>query len=285
MVSIVQLSTCFGFVFPMIMGFSNTGQVMIDALAGQLKDDVNQIIKLENFRETLIEETKKICQSENRNNVYIYQVDDIAIKPEEAVLGLKFNQILYHDDKSVNLTKDMIFDGCEIKEYKQVEQISMQDIFNERKSDEDLVIVQVLPSFKSKGSLENIKEQVYDLYNDDDIVIQKRGNEQEQEEEDAVIEEEIEHDFEEAESLASEETDPVNILANSNKDKQSNNGTTIKHDNLFTKYQFFTSGIWSGIIVSLFLLTILYGALSWLTSLEITYASFEKQVDYDKKNE
>lgn len=63
-------------------------------------------------------------------------------------MGLKFNQILYHDDKSVNLTKDMIFDGCEIKEYKQVEQISMQDIFNERKSDEDLVIVQVLPSFK-----------------------------------------------------------------------------------------------------------------------------------------
>lgn len=59
MVSIVQLSTCFGFVFPMIMGFSNTGQVMIDALAGQLKDDVNQIIKLENFKETLIEETKK----------------------------------------------------------------------------------------------------------------------------------------------------------------------------------------------------------------------------------
>lgn len=41
------------------MGFSNTGQVMIDALAGQLKDDVNQIIKLENFKETLIEETKK----------------------------------------------------------------------------------------------------------------------------------------------------------------------------------------------------------------------------------
>ena len=49
------------------------------------------------------------------------------------------------------------------------------------------------------------------------------------------------------------------------------------------KISIFTSGIWSGIIISGFLLVILYNALSWLSSLEITYASFEKQIDFDKK--
>jgi hypothetical protein len=54
---------------------------------------------------------------------------------------------------------------------------------------------------------------------------------------------------------------------------------------LFTEYQFFTPGIWSCILISFFLLAILYNALIWVSSIEISYGAFEKQVDYEKKNE
>lgn len=121
---------------------------------------------------------------------------------------------------------------------------------------------------------------MYNLYNDEDIVISSKRDKQSDNENDAEIEQEIERDFEVAESLASEESDPVSIF---DTDKQNKNGTVVKHDNLFTKYQFFTSGIWSGIIISGFLLVILYNALSWLSSLEITYASFENKLILIKK--
>ncbi|CAI5759027.1 unnamed protein product [Candida verbasci] len=78
----------------------------------------------------------------------------------------------------------------------------------------------------------------------------------------------------------------INLFDNGVVDKRdvdAKNGTGV--DNLFTHYQFFTPGLFSAILVSLFLIFILVNALSWLTSLEITYESFEKQVDLDKKSE
>ena len=76
---------------------------------------------------------------------------------------------------------------------------------------------------------------MYNLYNDEDIVISGKRDKQSDNENDAEIEQEIERDFEVAESLASEESDPVSIF---DTDKQNKNGTVVKHDNLFTKYQF-----------------------------------------------
>ena len=55
--------------------------------------------------------------------------------------------------------------------------------------------------------------------------------------------------------------------------------------NLFTEYQFFTPGVWLSIIVSLFLVFVTTAAISWITSIELSYKSFEKQVDHEKKNE
>ena len=77
---------------------------------------------------------------------------------------------------------------------------------------------------------------MYNLYNDEDIVISGKRDKQSDNENDAEIEQEIERDFEVAESLASEESDPVSIF---DTDKQNKNGTVVKHDNLFTKYQFY----------------------------------------------
>lgn len=51
------------------------------------------------------------------------------------------------------------------------------------------------------------------------------------------------------------------------------------------RYQFFTPGVWMGVLVSALLLSILYGALLWLASLEISYKSFEKQLEVEKKTQ
>ncbi len=51
------------------------------------------------------------------------------------------------------------------------------------------------------------------------------------------------------------------------------------NDNLFTKYQFFTPGIFMGTFVSLFLVSVLIVALSWISDLQISYKSFEKKPD------
>jgi len=52
---------------------------------------------------------------------------------------------------------------------------------------------------------------------------------------------------------------------------------------LLDNYAFFSSGIWMAIIVSGFLLGVLYVAFKWLNSIQISYAAFDKPVDGNKK--
>lgn len=67
--------------------------------------------------------------------------------------------------------------------------------------------------------------------------------------------------------------------------KRTSSNSTTKGGSLFTHYQFFTPGILSCLILSSFLVFVLYVALSWMTSIEITYLAFDKQIDYEKKTE
>lgn len=181
---------------------------------------------------------------------------------------------------------------------KSVKILSKDEIRNLLNSKDLSFIVQVIPTFDAPSIKDKIEEKIINLYNNEDtiIVAAKREDTQEvtddnDDENDSAadtvkLEQEIENDFAMAEKLAAEEDklndNPVTILG---EDVPGENSTTTKPNNLFTNYQFFTSGIWSGIIVSGFLLAILYTAISWIASLEITYSSFEKQVDFDKKNE
>lgn len=48
------------------------------------------------------------------------------------------------------------------------------------------------------------------------------------------------------------------------------------------KPQYFTPGLLSALIVSLFLIAILITAMTWMMSLDISYGSFEKKVDNKK---
>lgn len=139
---------------------------------------------------------------------------------------------------------------------------------------EDDYVIQIIPDFKPTANVDADEDKLENLYYVDGKVARNENND------DVSVEQEIDADFAEAHRLAAEEDQPVTIL-----EDVPSNTTTVKHDNLFTNYQFFTTGIWSGLIVSGFLLLILYGALTWLSDLQITYASFDKQVDFDKKNE
>ncbi|KAI3403439.2 hypothetical protein KGF56_003723 [Candida oxycetoniae] len=176
----------------------------------------------------------------------------------------------------------------------------------------DDFVIQVVPTFETYSIMEKIESKLGNLYNNyDTVIVSKRDKEAENKEaentqsvsvlhhlasdsvasdnveakNEAQLQQEIENDFALAEKLALEEdksnSQPITILEDFNKI----NSTTTQPNNLFTNYQFFTPGIWSGLIISGFLLLILYAAIDWLSSLELTYASFEKQVDFDKKNE
>lgn len=68
----------------------------------------------------------------------------------------------------------------------------------------------------------------------------------------------------------SENTNGSNKIANAN-------------GSLFDNYAFFSTGIWMSTIVFLFLAWLLSVALGWLGDLKISYAAFDKPIDFEKK--
>lgn len=102
---------------------------------------------------------------------------------------------------------------------------------------------------------------------------------------DVKLAQEAEDGFRAAELMlaASGEDSVVTAVADSN---NNNNSTKpAKGASVFTNYQFFTPGIWLCIIVTFFLVYVTLTAIHWISSIELTYKSFEKQVDFQKKTE
>lgn len=99
-----------------------------------------------------------------------------------------------------------------------------------------------------------------------------------------ALSEEIKADFDAAHKLLEEEGDqPVWALSSdgpSDGDLKIDNGT-----GLFSEYQFFTLGLLTIIFVLLFLVYVLFTAISWIADIQITYSSFEKQVSIQKKTD
>ncbi|ODV58019.1 Voa1p ASCRUDRAFT_129116 [Ascoidea rubescens DSM 1968] len=58
----------------------------------------------------------------------------------------------------------------------------------------------------------------------------------------------------------------------------SGNNSTINNGNLFQKYQFFSTGIFMGLIVGFLILLVLLQALSWISSIEVSYKALDKPV-------
>lgn len=150
-----------------------------------------------------------------------------------------------------------------------------------------IVVVQGKPSFhKTSSHLEDIKNfvenKVYDNLNIELGVHHKRSDTEDYDK----IAAEVEADFAKAESLVSKYPHgQVTALSEASVETSTPSYQKLKNLSLFTEYRFFTPGIWLGLIVSAMLITVLVTALLWIGSLDISYKSFDKQVDYEKKNE
>ncbi|EGW32789.1 uncharacterized protein SPAPADRAFT_49735 [Spathaspora passalidarum NRRL Y-27907] len=241
------------------------------------------ITESKDLSQFMLQYIQQLCA--NDKQLYIYRVNQL--KSSQVDHGVLLNHVHYNSISDLSFPIDA---ACSL------EIVSEQDSNQSQSNivvvevsegvhsiDEFLkhenVIVQGVPSFHKRNKVNQIVEQVNDMFHDD---VEKRDVADGSNYDD--IQSEVEADFREAESLIDDET--VTVFKASIKEARASNDTKKStNTSLFTNYQFFTPGIWSGIIVSGFLLTILYLGINWLNSLEVTYSSFEKQVDYDKKNE
>lgn len=96
-----------------------------------------------------------------------------------------------------------------------------------------------------------------------------------------TIEKTIREAFEEVEGIIDENQHEPTPLT-STKENFSNEQTVIK-GGLFAKYTFFTPGIWMGTLVSVIVFLLTSTALSWLSSMQISYKAFDKPIDFEKK--
>lgn len=157
------------------------------------------------------------------------------------------------------------------------------------------VMVQGKPSFHRPESVLDglkhyIEDAVYDNLNMDfdlDRVLHKRA-EQPAVDDDRFDEimAEVEQDFAAAKSLVAQAAGDAQVTAlQAAPSKSLVPSHPVKNPNLFTNYGFFTPGIWMCLIISGFLVSIMYVVMSWMTSLEISYKAFDKQIDFEKKTE
>lgn len=252
------------------------------------------ITESKSIASSLLEYSESIC-SEGKQ-LYIYRVKQLSKGHEHD--GLMLGHVHYPTTNDLNFEMGS---SCVVK-YGEDSRINANVVIIDVEDDQqhtidefvakghENLLVQGNPSFKhnQRNHKQFVNDVVEKLFENDEVNLVKIVKRDEDVDEDE-IEREIEQDFKEAESLAAgrdndndADEDDIPITKPI---KISKNNTRHDVDNLFTNYQFFTSGIWLGIIVSLLLLSILYGGISWLASLEVSYPSFEKQVDYDKKNE
>lgn len=61
-------------------------------------------------------------------------------------------------------------------------------------------------------------------------------------------------------------------------DLKGKKNVTLPEGSLFQRYQFFTTGIFAGYLALFFLLSILYVAFNALSSIQVTYGAFEKEM-------
>lgn len=239
--------------------------------------------------------TNELCSQDSEQKFYIYRVSGLeASDPQSSTI----NYIRHvHFDLAADLDFP-ISNKCRVKYVNSVDAevgdanvivVDIDDSNTHRLEDfalEGIALIQGKPLFNMKKrsfketiqeDLDMLKKRYYELqYSDDESDMEATFAE-------------VEADFRAAESLLAEEESFVTAFAEAKEGTVSGasngNVTVNSKSNLFTKYQFFTPGVWLSLIVSFFLLFVASTAVGWITSIETSYGAFEKQVDYEKKNE
>jgi hypothetical protein len=269
-----------------VVAFADSGKVYSNWLS-----PFGSIIDSSKLTSIVSNKTTTYCQS-STNQLFVYRVagkhlvDDVSSQSSDVVYG----DVHYDSSSLLDLNYD---EKCSVSYQDSMDNshsnanIVVVDLdeglyrVSQLLSSQKTVIVQTKPNFNSK--LDDIKYYLKDKL--------KRDDEMDVEVDEGVseIEELMNQEFKQAEELISAEGDGVvNILDDAEMGDspiESSQFNSTGNSNLFTQYQFFTPGLWSGLIVSGFLLAILYTAIGWVSSIEITYRAFEKQVDYQKKTE
>ncbi|KAK6465462.1 hypothetical protein DFJ63DRAFT_22439 [Scheffersomyces coipomensis] len=297
-----------------VFAFSDTASFYSSIkLNGQL-DYITEASIVSNSIQSLSE---TICGSQSDEKLFIYRVkalshDNVSSIPSSSsfIKHVHYNspnEIDFEFGSSCNKDSVKYINGVDgdiadsrivIFDVEDDKHHSIDDFLNTQ-NENIKVIVQGKPKFQSKfpklKHLEHlIEDKLYEHLNLDidfkgkkDASKTKRDEIADEENYDDIYAE-VEEDFKAAESFIAEEGDSiVSIFDESGADDVSASNVIAQAGTggLFAKYQFFSPGIWSAIIISFVLVFILYTAVGWLSAIEISYYSFEKQVDYEKKNE
>lgn len=267
-----------------VHGFSDTAPFYSSQ---NLKTKFPYIIRADELAKSIDSITAMACNGGEKENLVIYRVSNLSHDIPSDGKGTFIKHVFYEEPEELDLQINGACNG--VVEYSSIEdlgnsqaKLTIVDVEDGGKHDvEEFInskgnfIVQGKPTFnklkldkkhekRQASGTEPISEEVADNY--DDLMA------------------EVELDLKAAESFLAQESEEAMVtIFNEPSAKPSKN--VNRNSNLFTNYQFFTPGIWQTFIVSAFLLFVLYTALGWMTSLEISYKSFDKQVDFEKKTE
>lgn len=282
------------------LGFTDTASFFSSQ---DLDGDFDYITEASVLSQSVKELSDRVCR--NKQKLTIYRMIGLKELPVQD-LGVFVKHVHYASANELDFT---LGESCEhdvqYLKYGEVESadkaITIVDVEQESVPVEDLlsgaghIIIQGKPSFRAnkiEGFKNYIEDQVYENLNIElEVDSSKRSTNEESDDEEEFekLLEEVKNDMKDAESYITKEGNNgmVSALASPKASDGPSTDAPKVHvqSNLFTNYQFFTTGLWSCIIVSFVLFFILYTALGWMTSIEITYLSFEKQVDYEKKTE
>lgn len=270
----------------------------------ELGREFDYITESSSLSGTLKELTEQIC-GDSKEKITIYRVQNL-LNDHKLEKGSYIKHVHYSSAHEL----DFLGESCSSKaQYftsptETDSQVVVIDIEDDKKhtigeflGGEGSIIVQGKPSFHKPGSQINalksfVEDKVYENLNIDvdlDRMLSKRSENVVSESEMDEIKADILLDIQKVDdAIISIDGKDIDIdIQDLDSDLQSTSSAAPlkKNSNLFTEYQFFTPGLWLCLIVSGFLVFVLSIALSWISSLEISYSSFDKQIDFEKKNE
>lgn len=292
-----------------VLGFTDTSPFYSSK---QLEEKFPYITESSQLSETIGSLTENVCRNDEK--LIIYRVSNLLYGTNESK-GTYIKHVHYSSASELDFELGSSCNGEKV-EYMTNKQlvinkniaIAVVDVEDDKQhtvdefltSADGAVIVQGKPSFhkpesKMEGLKHYIEDKVYDNLNMDldlDNVLHKRAKAADEANDDAKFNQimaEVEEDFKAAGSFISEEGgDLAMTIMDSSKTtlaQSEDKPPKVKTPNLFTNYSFFSSGIWMCLVISGFLISVVYVTMSWMTSLEISYKAFDKQIDFEKKTE
>ncbi|OUM53530.1 hypothetical protein BVG19_g2823 [[Candida] boidinii] len=193
-----------------------------------------------------------INENENSNKVTVFQLPSIDVADRESAIS----------------ELDSFFNKIWIS--------STQELSN--------VIIQGLPTFEERKHKSLLKKASKWLNPNEK---RESGEDEEKEQSYAQVEAELKSAFEEINEMIGDEVVTMynDEIPSSQVKKTDTSSTAANGGSLFDNYGFFSTGIWMGTIVSLLLVFVFSVSLSWISSLNISYKSFDKPINLQKKTQ